>query len=211
MRLGYRGQCNFAAKTPQELVVPLPPVPNNTSQLSPGAPDEGRQLGLLLDTARSLIDEEFRRSERLDAKSRNQFTTVGALFAVVMATTAGVLNALLDQDKVHGWVYPVLGTCALASIGALFAALIWSIEAWRLRESDALDPDTIEEYISHAEHGNLAVAKNLVQAQAQILRDRRAQNAQRARGLESATRACLIAAGASLAQLAAVFVALIAK
>lgn len=189
----------------------MPELPNNTSRLSPGAPDEGRQLGLLLNTAQSLIEEEFRRSERLDAKSRNQFTAVGGLFALVMVATVGVLNALLDQDKVNGWVYPVLGTCALASIIALFAALIWSLGAWRLRESDALDPDTIEEYVPHAEHGNLAVAKNLIQAQAQILRNRRAQNAARAEALERATRACLLSAAASLAELAAVFAALIAK
>lgn len=189
----------------------MPRLPNNTSQLSPGSPDEGRQLGVLLDTARTLIDEEFRRSERLDSKSRNQFTAVGGLFALVMATTAGVLNALLDQDTVADWVYPTLGSCALVSIVALLIALIGSLGAWRLRESDALDADTIEEYIPYAEDGNLAVAKNLVQAQAQILRNRRAQNADRAKGLEHATWACLISAVASLAQLAAVFAALIAK
>jgi hypothetical protein len=69
----------------------VPTVPNNPHQLPAGSSDEGTQLGILLDTARAMVDEEFRRSERLDAKSRNQFAAVGALFAVVMATTAGVL------------------------------------------------------------------------------------------------------------------------
>ncbi|MEJ7787881.1 MAG: hypothetical protein WKF96_24025 [Solirubrobacteraceae bacterium] len=183
----------------------------STRDLPAGAPDEGKQLSLLLDTARHMADEEFRRSERLDLKSRNQFTAVGALFAIVMATTAGVLNALLKETSVDRWVYPVLGGCALASIVALGLALTWSVETWRLRKSDALDPDTLEQYVSHAERGNVAVAKNLVAAYAQILRDRRTQNSKRVDDLKRATVACGIAAFASLAQLAAVFVALIEK
>ncbi len=158
-----------------------------------------------------MVDEEFRRSERLDAKSRNQFTAVGALFAIVMATTVGVLNALLDDKSVDGWVFPVLGGCALASIMALGMALAWSLETWRVRESDALDPETLEQYVSHAERGNVAVAKNLIKANAQILRDRRSRNVARVADLKRATVACGITALASLVQLAAVFVALIVR
>jgi len=186
-------------------------MPNQTSRLSTGDADEGQQLSVLLDTARSMVDEEVRRGERLDAKSRNQFTAVGALFAVVMATTAGVLNALIDQDKVDAWVYPVLGGCALASILALLAALIWSLEAWRLRESPALDETTIMKYVPFAESGNLAVTKNLIKAYAHMLQGRREGNTERASDLENATRACLFAASASLVQLGAVFVALMSK
>lgn len=185
--------------------------PRNPSDIPAGGPDEGKQLALLLDTACHMADEEFRRSERLDAKSRNQFTVVGALFAVVMATTAGVLNALLSQTSVDDWVYPVLGGCALTSIVALGLALTWSIETWRIRESDALDPDTLEQYVSHAERGNVAVAKNLVCTYAQILRDRRLGNKKRVDDLKNATIACGFCALASLAQLGAVFVALISK
>jgi hypothetical protein len=43
-------------------------------------PDDGgasaTQLSVLLSSATSAIDEEFKRSERLDAKSRNQITIV---------------------------------------------------------------------------------------------------------------------------------------
>ena len=166
---------------------------------------------MLLDVATSQVDEEFRRSERLDAKARSQFTAVGGLFAVVMAVTAGVLNALLAQKGVSSWIYPVLGGCALGTIVALALALVWTTEAWRLRKSDALDPDTIEEYVSFAERGNVGVTKRLIRAHAQILRDRRSQNAERAADLKSATVACLIAGVVSLVQLGAVFVALIEK
>lgn len=189
----------------------MPDTPTKTAELPAGSPDDGRQLGLLLDVARSLVDEEFRRSERLDTKSRNQFTAVGGLFAVVMAVTAGVLNALLSQKSVEAWVYPVLGGCALASTLALALALVWSAESWRLRKSDALDPGTIEEYVSFAERGNVAVTKQLIKAYAQILRDRRSQNSERAKDVKLATVACVVAGLASLLQLAAVFVALLDK
>jgi hypothetical protein len=166
---------------------------------------------LLLDAAKNMVDQEITRGDRLDAKARNQFTAAGGLFAVVMAATAGVLNALLDEKNVAGWVYPALGGAALASILGLAIALLWSREAWKLHATDALDPETLEQYVGHAENGVVAVGKNLILAYAQILRDRRAQNAIRAVDLKNASYACLFAALASLAQLAAVFVALISK
>lgn len=170
----------------------MPDTPRPAPELPAGSADDGRQLGILLGVARSLVDEEFRRSERLDTKARGQFTAVGGLFAVVMAVTAGVLNALLAQQSIEPWTYPVLGGSALASIVALSAALLWSTEAWRLRKSDALDPETLDEYISYAERGNLAVTKQLIKAYAQILRDRRSQNAERASDLKAAAVACVI-------------------
>jgi hypothetical protein len=181
----------------------------HTRDLPAGTPDEGKQLSLLLDTARDMVGEEIRRGDRLDSKSRNQFTVAGALFAVVMATTAGVLSALLDVSGVPAWVYPVIGGCALGSILALGMALAWSIETWRVRPHDALDPETLERYVSHAARGNAVVAKNLVKAYSQILRDRRSQNQARVDDLKHATCACGFAALASLVQLGAVFVALI--
>lgn len=187
-------------------------TPDETDELPSGAPDDAsKQLDALLETARSLADDEFRRSERLDTKSRNQFTATGALFAVVMATTAGVLNALIDEDKVDGWVYPLLGGCALATIVALTLALLWSLETWRLRVTDALDPDTVESYIPYAERGNRAVVIKLIGAYAHVSRKRQEQNKDRAQALKRATVACGFAVLTSLVQLAAVFVALMSK
>lgn len=194
------------------MLTPERKPPSDAHELHPGSAEEvSEQLGMLLETARSMADEEFRRSERLDTKSRNQFTATGALFAVVMATTAGVLNALIDADKVDRWVYPLLGGCALATIVALGLALAWSLETWRLRVTDTLDPDTIETYIPYAERANRAVAINLIQAYAHILRERQAQNKDRAHVLKRATVACGLAAVTSLVQLGAVFVALMSK
>ncbi len=196
----------------------------------PGARnDEGKQLAVLLETARGLVAEEFQRSERLDAKARHQLTVVGALFAVVMATTAGVLNALLSVGTgsnrgvlavllegpstaaVAPWVYPTLGAFALASIVFLLFALLASARVWRTREMDALDPATIKEYVAYAERANLGVSKRLIDAYADILADRREKNNQRKDHLKTASVLVVIAGVASLAQLAAVFIALITQ
>jgi hypothetical protein len=185
--------------------------PKNPSPIPSPRPDDGRQLGLLLDAAKDMLDEEFSRGDRIEAKSRHAFSVAGALFAVVMATTAGVLNALLDESDVHGWVYPVLGGAALASIVALGFALSRTLQVQKLRKADALDPSTIRDYVDWAERGHPAVAKNLIQTYARLLESRREGNGERSEALKAATWFCIAAAAASLVQLAAVFVALIAK
>jgi hypothetical protein len=189
----------------------VPPLPQNPTQLSAGAPDGGKQLDLLLNSAIDMANDEFRRSERLDAKARHLLITAGGLFTIGMATTAGVLNALLAEDKVAGWVYPVLGGTALGSIVALLIAFAWSQEVGKVQQTDALDPDTLDEYIPFAEKGVEAVGKNLVSTYAQILRARRSNNAQRVGALKKLTIACGVAYVSSMAQLGAVFIALIFK
>jgi len=183
---------------------------NDPSSIAAGTPDEGRQLGLLLESVRGMADEEFQRSERFDTKSRNQLTAAGSLFTVAMAATAGVLNALLPRgDTVQGWVYPSLVATALVSIVSLGVAVWWTWKVWYLYKQDALDPKTIEQYVPHAEGGNAQVARKLIEAHATILRDRRTNNGKRATALKSGSWWCLIGAVAGLVQLAVVFVALL--
>jgi hypothetical protein len=166
----------------------------NPTGLPVGKDDEGTQLGLLLDSARAMMDEEFQRAERIENKSRNQFTVIGAYFAVVMATTAGVLNVLVaNHQKLQAWVPPSVGGTALASTIAIFVAGGYSFRAWRTRKQDALDASTIRDYVPWAERGNVAVVKQLIEAFTGILDDRRAQNASRVKDLKCAGKACLAA------------------
>jgi hypothetical protein len=94
---------------------------------------------------------------------------------------------LLDESDVHGWVYPVLGGAALASIIALGFALIRTLEVQKLRKTDALDPTTIKDYVDWAERGHPAVAKNLIQTYARLLDSRRKSNRERSEALKAAT------------------------
>lgn len=174
--------------------------------------DEGTQLAVLLDTARELVSQEIDRGERFEGRSRNQFAVLGGLFAVVMATTAGILNLLVaNHQKPQGWVYPVVGSLAAVSVITLGVAFCVSLSAWRTRKVDALDPTTIRDYIPHAEKGRVAVVKHLVDAYAGILADRRAKNDERLAAFKNARFACVVAAIASLLQLSSVFAAIILK
>jgi hypothetical protein len=189
-------------------------ISNQPSNIPAGAPDDGTQLGLLLNAAQDMLAEESRRTDRLESRARHMSTVCGALFAVVTATTVGVLNALLTatDNKLAGWVVPVVG--GLAIVSGVFTAITvaWALGVQRLRNTAALDPDSFDAYVPYAEKGNVAVAKRLITAYTELLRSRRNTNNARADDLDhSATPACVIAVVASVAQFAAVFVALLSN
>lgn len=153
------------------------------------------QLSVLLDAATAIIDEEFRRSERLDAKSRNMVTIMGAFFTVVLAVVAALINETLFATSTQDTSPFVLWLCiggGVATIGVLIA-LTWSYEAWKLRDEEALQVKTIRDYRDAAYNGNPAVGAKLVDAYATIAEDRRRVNAERADAVEAAAIACGIA------------------
>jgi hypothetical protein len=167
------------------------------------------QLSILLSSATSAIDEEFRRSERLDAKSRNQLTITGTFFAVVQAVVVGLLNGLLGRDTSTDasafvpWL-AILG--GIAAIAMLVAVLV-SYRSWKLRDDPALSMSTIRNYIDAARQGNPAVGVKLVSAYADIAEGRRANNAVRAAALNDAAKACGVALLFTSAELVLAFVA----
>jgi hypothetical protein len=173
--------------------------------------DPGKQLELLVGLAQNMVDEEYRRTERLENRGRQTFAATGVLFAVVMATTAGILNALTKDSHVHHWVYILLGVTAAWSTLALCVALYATLEVDRTRKQDALDPKTIEQYIGPAQKGNPAVGATVANIYARQLRLRRDSNNARAADLKCARWWCGFAALATLCQLGAIFAAVIAR
>jgi hypothetical protein len=150
------------------------------------------QLSILLDAATSIIDEEFKRSERLDAKSRNMLTVTGTFFAVVQAVVAALINETLGAtatEPASPWIPWLMGAAGVAIIGLLIA-VTWSYEAWRLRDDEALQVKTIRDYRDAAYGGNPAVGAKLVDAYANIAEDRRKVNAERASAVDKAAIAC---------------------
>lgn len=165
---------------------------------SPAPGDKGgsaTQLSILLSSVTAIIEEEFRRSERIDAKSRNQVALAGTFFAVVQAGVIGLLNGVLratDHHTASSFVPWLAGTGILAAIG-LVAAVVVSYRAWRLLDDIALAPKTITNYLEAARAGNPAVGVKLVDAYAKIAEDRRANNQKRTDALEQATKATAFA------------------
>lgn len=167
------------------------------------------QLSILLASATSMIEEEFKRSERLDAKSRNQIAIIGTFFAVVQAGVIGLINGSLGSTEQHGassfvpWLAITGGVAAVA----LVVALAFSYRAWRLHDDPALSPDTLDSYREAARQGNPAVGVKLIGAYTKIAKGRRENNAKRAESLESAAIACAVAMAFIAIELVLAFVA----
>jgi hypothetical protein len=165
---------------------------------TPSASDAGAaatQLSILLVAATAAVDEEFKRSERLDAKSRNQVTVAGTWFAVTQAVVVGLVNGTLGATHTHQASSFIPWLAAVGGVGALLTimATIVSYNAWRLRDDPTLSVKTILDYIDFARAGNAAVGVKLVGAYADIASGRRANNAKRAKAVDRAAVACGLA------------------
>jgi len=167
------------------------------------------QLSILLDAATALIDEEFKRSERLDAKSRNMVTVAGAFFAVVQAVVVGFINETLGATATQGASPFILWLAVAAGVATLGLgiALVWSYEAWKLRSDETLKVKTIRDYRDAAYEGNPVVGAKLVDAYAWIAEKRREVNEERAKAVDAAAIACMGAMALIAAELALAFVA----
>lgn len=155
------------------------------------AASSATQLSILLDATRNVMDEEFKRSERLDSKSRNQVGVTATFFAVVQAGVISLIGGRLGSSVTAtwsiDWFLPV--AAALAAIAMLVAVLV-SYGSWKLRDEDALDIETIRAYVAYARAGDPLVGVKLIEAFAHIAEDRREKNEMRATALSHAVVAC---------------------
>jgi hypothetical protein len=153
------------------------------------------QLSILLSSATSAIDEEFKRSERLDAKSRNQIMIVGSFFTVVQAVVVGLFNGSLAGTEHHAAssFIPWLAIAGAAASVTTIVAGVYSYKSWKLLKDPTLSINTILAYIPGARDGNPAVGVKLVEAYAGVAKGRRENNEKRAAALNIAVRACGVA------------------
>lgn len=167
------------------------------------------QLSILLDATTALIDEEFKRSERLDAKSRSLITIAGSFFAIVQVVVVGLINGSLgptETEAASSFVFWLAVVGGLATV-SLVVALFLSYNAWKLRDDQALKVKTIRDYRDAARAGNPGVGAKLVDAYADIADDRRKNNANRAEAVGDAAIACGIAMALIGIELVLAFVA----
>ncbi len=181
--------------------------------LTSPAPGDGgasaTQLSILLSSATAIIDEEFRRSERIDAKSRNQVALAATFFAVVQAGVIGLLNGVLGASEGHkaSSFVPWLAAAGGLAGAALVVAVVVSYRSWRLLDDPALGIKTLRDYLQPARDGNPAVGVKLVDAYSTIAEGRRANNKKRTEALELATKACGVALACIAAELILAFTA----
>lgn len=168
------------------------------------------QLTILLDAVKATVDEEFRRSERLDAKSRNQMTLAATMFGVAQAIAVGLVNSVLAQDGTKASILAgVVAGAGLVALGCLAWALIRSYRSWDLRNEKALAVETFETYLGAAQAGNPNVGAKLVTQYAKVARARRDNNNARVSAVERAARACAVTSAWVGVELVLAFAAII--
>lgn len=105
------------------------------------ADDEtSENLQRVLDLARSTLDSEFARANRLDEKARGQATLAGSWFAVTQAVVAIAVGPGAEK----GWLIAlssVLGVQALS----LFVLMVFAGKVWKQRERKELGEETLEQ------------------------------------------------------------------
>ena len=183
---------------------------NEPASLTSQAPDGGAtQVSILLSSATATIDEEFRRSERIDAKSRNQVALAATFFAIVQAGVISLINGTLSATSTHPASSFILwlALTAIAAAMALAATVAVSYRAWRLYDDPTLRIKTIRDYLRSARDGNPAVGPKLVEAYAKIAEGRRDNNKLRTDALERATKACGVTLTLLTVELVLAFVA----
>lgn len=180
--------------------VPIPPASQNVA---------ADQLSILLSATTATVEEEFKRSERLDAKSRNQVTVAGTWFAIAQAVVVGLVNGSLGPSQNRGTSSLVPWLAGVGGIAALLTgvATVISYNAWRLRDDPALSVDSLGEYIDFARAGNAAVGVKLVAAYVTVAKGRRENNSRRAMAVDRAALACGLAMLAVSAELVLAFIA----
>lgn len=169
--------------------------PSELPDAEPG--DEAKsatQLGVLLDAAAILIDEQNRIAERLEAKARSQLTIVATFFAGVQAGAIALVGGALGPSGSTGaspYVPYLMGTACVA-VGALAVAVLMSYRTWKLRPTRVLSTETIRDYIEFARQGRSGVGANIVWAYTNVVDARQEQNDVRSRALEQSSWACVL-------------------
>lgn len=188
-------------------------LPNRPLNGDGDAARSATQLTILLQAAMATVDEEFKRSERLDAKSRNQMTLVATMFGIAQAITVGLVNGVLGKpDTAVSILVGIAVLAAIVALGCLAWTLRLSFGSWRLRSDNALALVTFgDSYLRAAQAGNPNVGAKLVVQYEKVLRARREANAERVDAIQRAAVACGVTAGWIGLELVVAFAAVIVR
>lgn len=146
----------------------------------PGGPPPG-DLGEVLNVARSLVAQEFARTDRLDAKARGLVQLAAQWYAITQAVLAVAINQSDDKGSV---LLIVAGFCAIAGGIALAITFGLSSGVWKVRSEEESTPDALLAMAQDARDPTVDAQRQLVRNQAAALRRRRDTNKLRASALE---------------------------
>lgn len=154
-----------------------------------GAPGgHGQDLQLAIEQLRARVDEEFRISERLDAKARGAFALAAGFFAVIQTVAAPTFG---DGGVALG-LRGLLAGVAVVAGGAVVGAAWLLVRHMELGSEDDLKPSAIERWAKESSDEHY-VGRKLVVELARVAEDRFEKNkgrADRYRDLQN----CVVAA-----------------
>ncbi len=168
----------------------MPRSESAPGQPSPTDPSDGAQIAHMLDTARQMLDEEWKIADRLEQKARSQVTATGALFAVVQAAATAALGQP-DAPRGLAWTLGVLAVLAAVATAVAFIRSGWSLLP---TDEKALPLTKLRDnYLPHAERGEPVVGRHLVDYHFRLVSKRRSTNSDRAADVKRAAIFCLVA------------------
>jgi hypothetical protein len=145
--------------------------------------------GIILDSAKAALQQEFQLAERYDAKSRSQVTIAGSWFAVVQAVVAVVVPSITFVP----WRVSLF---CMASVAG--TAFLWSMymhgRVWKLRPQPGISHGTLAGMTSSAKEMKLdKFQEHVIVLYQNLLGNARTQNNERAAALETATGYWMVA------------------
>jgi hypothetical protein len=162
------------------------------------------ELVQAIETARSMVGEQFQIAERLDRKARYQAATSGAFFAVVQAVA---LNAITGASLSKGWI-GTLAAFAIASACFAIAAVAAASRAWVTQDEKDIPLADLRDIIDRMERGEDRTLWELAHHYANVAADRREKNGERLKRVKKAGDAAILSIALTALQLILVFVAL---
>lgn len=158
-------------------------TPENSVGAS-GSPPENKQVPLLIEIARSQVDEAYKVSERLDGKARTLLQAATVFFATSQAAIGIQLAARSGRDPAPWWVATV---AALLGVIGLIGVGFTARRAMRLQEpadQKAVDVERLRTDLFHfAEDNDPRVPRFLFEMLTKVVIDRRTKNAEKVKGL----------------------------
>jgi hypothetical protein len=164
-----------------------------------------KDLSQVIESARSMVGEQFQISERLDRKARYQAATAGAFFAVVQAVA---INAITSAGLSSGWIVTLASVAVPAGLMTV-ASVLAAADAWRTQlEKDLPIPD-LRAMVDSISLGDENAGRELAHHYLNLAEKRRGGNAERIGRVKKAAAAAIISIAVTGLELIMVFIALI--
>jgi hypothetical protein len=136
---------------------------------------------------RERVDQEFRRTERLDAKSRQAFALAAGFFALTQAVAFASFGESAVSSDERAWIL----VAAVAAVAALTFTAICVYHAEKLRDEGSVPIQSVFDWCLE-QKGERLVTAWLILAHRQVASERKSSNADRAKQAKAVASAAAL-------------------